>query len=273
MPTIALISLLLDGVPIVVFAALDGWFEQTAFGLVEGSRPATSPSTLVEALTPFTLILGAWSFLATTRLAVAVVARRPLSMTRSLSLALGRLPSGVWAVFAFTFTGLGLATLPGIVMFILVREGWIAPAIGIGVIAVIMGSTMLFGVFPALVIDGARGFKAVGRSWRLARSHLGGSTIVIGSMLLSTWGVSITIQLLTRIPLEPDGWGAILGASIAAVLGALTFSISAVVAVSLYLRLREGSGRQMSSAELAARLDAFDSRTAPHPPRPDAVDP
>lgn len=116
-----------------------------------------------------------------------------------------------------------------------VREGWIAPAIAIGVIAVVVGSTMLFGVFPALVIDGARGFKAVGRSWRLARSHLGGSTIVIGSVLLSTWGVSIAIQLLTQIPLEPDGWGAILGASIAAVLSALTFSISAVVAVSLYL--------------------------------------
>ena len=58
---------------------------------------------------------------------------------------------------------------------------------------------------------------------------------MIGSVLLSTWGVSIAIQLLTQIPLEPDGWGAILGASIAAVLSALTFSISAVVAVSLYL--------------------------------------
>lgn len=272
MPAIALISLLLDGTPIVVFAALDGWFAQTVFGLVEETRRAMPASHPAEALMPFTLILGAWSFVATTRLALAMVAEHPLTLKRSLSIALGRLPSGIWAFFAWILTAMGLSLLPGLMVFGLVRAGWNALAIVIGVFTAIAISTVVFGVFPALVVDGERGFKAVGRSWRTARRDFGRSAIVIGSTLLSTWGVSTALQLLTRIPLEPDGWGALVGASIAAVSAAVTSSMTAVVAVSLYLQLREASGEHMSTAALAARLDAFDSRTALPAQRPDVAD-
>ena len=79
----------------------------------------------------------------------------------------------------------------------------------------------------------------------------------------------MAVQLLPRLALDPDGWGAPTGASIAAMTETIGTSLTHAVSTSLYLRLRAAAGERMSDGELAARLEAFDMRRPPPPPRPD----
>lgn len=231
MPAVALITLLLDGAPTVLFATLDGWFDQPALALFDPSRPTPASSRLTQGLMPFTVVLTAVSLFAMTRCLLSVAAGRSVTGRRSVSVAFGRLPSVIWALLAFGLTAAGLAAVPLVVVVGSIRAGWTVPATMVGVLTFVLILTLLGSVSPALIVDGAHGFQAVRRSWRLARRHLGRSAIVIGFTLVATWSLWIAVQLLSRMALNPDGWGAPIGATIAALIGAIVTSVTQAVTV------------------------------------------
>jgi hypothetical protein len=160
----------------------------------------------------------------------------PVDVGTTLRFALRRIHSILWIGILYALTvivGAILLIVPGVIAY--VRMG--------------------FGT-PALVVEGLKGTKALGRSWRLSKGNF---WRLFGVLLLASIMAGIVSSVLT-IPtslafgaIGPGGWPIeALGQSIAQV---LTLPFATLIAVLLYFDLRirkEAFDLQVMARELAA---------------------
>jgi hypothetical protein len=128
----------------------------------------------------------------------------------------------------------GLATVGGLILFVI-------PGIYIGV--------RLCVSIEALVVEGRRGTKAMGRSWELVSGHWWHA---FGTLLVA-WLVIGVINSLITLPFSDTSW--FVQGVVAAVATVVTLPYGVLVGVLLYLDLRARKERLTMEA-LRADLQA-----------------
>jgi hypothetical protein len=171
----------------------------------------------------------------------------------SLRYTLPRLHSILWITILAglgVLVGLCLCLLPGI---------WLGASWAIAV--------------PVLLTEGARGSKALGRSFQLVKGRWWGTfgALAIAFILVGVISAAIT-ALLSAVSLDPTGHSALVDFVLRVVSGTLSSLIStpftAALTVALYIDLRvrkEGFDVQLLAEQIG--LDPGESFQVPEPPR------
>jgi len=217
------------------------WITQLALGPLDA--PTVPSSGALSQVVVVTLVFFVIQFLIVQPFLVAAIARaaadvylgEPVTIGGTYRYALSRLVAILWVTILgllLTLLGFVLLIIPGIIA--LVRLAF-APA--------------------ALVVEGQRGTKAIGRSWRLTKGYFWRT---LGTLLLSSIISAIVAAILT-IPgelvvqgLGPNAWP--ISALVSALATVLTTPFGMLVVVLLYFDLRirkEGFDIEVMARELA----------------------
>ena len=165
------------------------------------------------------LVVQPFLVAAVARASVDVYLGHPVSVGPTFRFAVSRIHSILWiTILAGLATALGFVLLivPGVIVFV----------------RFLFGSTVL-------VVEGRKGSKALGRSWRLAKGHF---WKILGTTLLALIMAAVLGGIL-RLPgdalyaaVGPAGWPfAAIGLSLAAI---LTTPLTTLITVLLYFDLR-----------------------------------
>jgi hypothetical protein len=228
---------------IVPVTYIQVWVTQTMVGSLNEFATPEEVEAVTAQLGLVTLVFVAAQILIVQPFLVAAISRAAadaylgerVTLGRTLRYALSRLPAILWITIitsVVTIVGFILLIIPGIIALVRLT---LAPAV--------------------LVVEDARGTKAVRRSWRLTGGHFWrvlGTLILAG--LISAIGAAI-IQIpaeLAAVALGPDGWPvSALGSALAS---ALITPFSLLIVVLLYFDLRvrkEGYDIEVMAQELA----------------------
>jgi hypothetical protein len=202
--------------------------EETANGVViETATWAVGIAGLVAALAGVVMFLVLTG--AITRAVAAEVAGEDPSLEQSYRFGFHR----IWSVLLVSVL-VGLATVAGLVLFVI-------PGIYIGVRLAVS--------IEALVVEGRRGTKAMGRSWELVGGHWWHA---FGTLLVA-WLVIGVVNSLITLPFSETSW--FVQGLVAAVATVVTLPYGVLVGVLLYLDLRARKER-LSLETLRADLQA-----------------
>lgn len=217
------------------------WITQLSLGPLDTSTVPTSED--MGQFVVVTLVLLAIQFLIVQPFLVAAIARaaadvylgEPVTIGGTYRYALSRLLSILWV----TILGL-LLTLLGFVLLIIP-----------GIIALVR----LAFATAALVVEGQRGTKAIGRSWRLTKGHFWRTlgTLLLAGIITAVVAAILTIPgELVVLALGPNAWP--ISALVSALATVLTTPFGMLVVVLLYFDLRirkEGFDIEVMARDLA----------------------
>jgi hypothetical protein len=202
--------------------------EETANGVVvETASWAVGIAGLVTALAGLLMFLVLTG--AITRAVAAEVAGEDPSLEQSYRFGFHR----IWSVLLVSVL-VGLATIGGLILFVI-------PGIYVGVRLAVS--------IEALVVEGRRGTKAMGRSWELVGGHWWHA---FGTLLVA-WLIVGVVNSVITLPFSDTGW--FVQGLVAAVATVVNLPYGVLVGVLLYLDLRARKERLTLEA-LRADLQA-----------------
>jgi hypothetical protein len=202
--------------------------EESANGVVvETASWAVGIAGLVTALAGLLMFLVLTG--AITRAVAAEVAGEDPSLEQSYRFGFHR----IWSVLLVSVL-VGLATIGGLILFVI-------PGIYVGVRLAVS--------IEALVVEGRRGTKAMGRSWELVGGHWWHA---FGTLLVA-WLIVAVVNSVITLPFSDTGW--FVQGLVAAVATVVTLPYGVLVGVLLYLDLRARKERLTLEA-LRADLQA-----------------
>lgn len=268
-----LISLVLQGVPVVIGALADGHFcAAGAAGVFNVTFSATAspcePGPTTGTMSVIALFLLPLVYVATLRLALAsCIGAHQIETVEAVRIAWRRYWSALLVALALFLILMGLM-IPAVILFVVAVQtgGWaLLIAVIPYAIAIVTAVQLIFVVF---VIEDLRGFTPTGRSWRLVRNRFLRS---IGAMLLVgllTLAVSLGVTLIPDLLLEPVGAQGVVLAGAQAVSTAFTSGFYAAFLAVLYLHLRAAT-EPLEPVVIRNAIDRFDrGETGPGPSVP-----
>ncbi|HSL09784.1 MAG TPA: hypothetical protein VLA82_00515 [Actinomycetota bacterium] len=149
---------------------------------------------------------------------------------------LRRIASTWWLFIALALTFVALA-IPTLIVAAGLGAQW-SPLWGVGVVPFVYVGVRLAPVLGAFVVDDARGFAAIGRSWTLSRRRwwaTAGALAISAALAIALALATVVLQVL--IPGSGDA-SAFARAAVGALVGAFTGPIPYAVVAVLYLDLR-----------------------------------
>jgi len=239
---LAVLSFALSGWITVVTALVDPG--PTFRDVIEAIRTGVvtselgEPSSLSQALGLLSsFVLLPISIMATARIALGTTVGSSPSNVAAVLYGLRRLPSTWWLYLALFLTLLGVL-IPVALLALLLGAAWDPLALSAGIPLAYVGLRITAALIGAFVVDDARGFKAVARSWALTEGRWWPTA---GALLLAALlSIAATIVVLVAQLLIPGSGrvAAVVQASLAAGTNAIVGPIAYAVLAAVYLDLR-----------------------------------
>ncbi len=169
-----------------------------------------------------TLVTNALSLGAALRLVTAIYLGEDVTWRESLAYAWHRLGSLLWLT-----TLVGLATILGLLAC---------------VVGIVVPLTMYAAVVPLLMVEGMKGTKAMGRSWRLTKPHFGQTflTLLVGYLVVQVASTPISL-VLVGVLFTSNGnivLTAVVASLVAFAASVLTTPFTAALHTAIYFDLR-----------------------------------
>ncbi|HEX8392328.1 MAG TPA: hypothetical protein VF665_08245 [Longimicrobium sp.] len=220
-------------VPLALIQLLGGWMTSSMATDAEANAGGVLVASLLALLAMPVWLIGLFAMLgALTYQASRAYMGQPVSAGDSIRHGFSRFWSLVGAMFL-----VGICTMLGAVAFL------------IGAIFVWI---MMFGVVPAVVIEGRGAGDSLSRSYELSKGAWGPIFLVMVVAALIAGLPGWAVQAVTMMGMEPGSMSAAIGAAVSTLLSAITYPFSIAATVILYYDRRVRA--EALDVQLAANL-------------------